>query len=277
MLPRTRRRLRSKQLPPGATLKQDTPPEHIAPAGFFLSLTQSRYSRIMTDKSRSTGDPLWDAVLRGPGPTPTHLSGVALPFVERHKLKLRNFRVDMEDIQGAVVAAMKQGQVDAEDAKLIFFDTGNVVSLPLVKRYLAEREYELVARWMKTNLTYANPGWLTERNRLALEGMIQGDEPAMAVALLRKYLKVLYRKTQSKWRTAGAKTTKNMPSESLPGFEAQKAEALRELPAHLEIAEQEMAEIELYLADYGSREDNRALEKFRDEIARVRKRFDLKR
>ena len=215
-------------------------------------------------------------VLTGPPPPTPHLVQLAKALVDRATLKFRDFRVDCESIGAAAIAAMKAGDFPKGDAQLIFLDTGDVVSKPLVQRYLDAQEFELVARFLKHRIMYSPTGWLSERNRLALDGMIAGGETPMAVALLREFLKKLHGHTQEQWRAAGRKAPKGTnDAETLEAFDRMRKDALCELPAHLKIAELEMAEIETYLAEYGSREDNRALEKFRAEIAKVRKRFNI--
>ncbi len=212
---------------------------------------------------------------RTPPPAP-HLVRLGKQFTGRAKLKFKDFRVDKEDIQSTAVEAAKNGEISSEDAGMLFLDKGDVVSRPLVERYLERREFELIARFLKHRIMYHPTGWLTERNRVALDGMIEGGETAMALGLLRDFLKKLYQHTQEKWRTSGRKTPKSLTDpEAIKTFDRMREQALHELPAHLEIAELEMAEIEVYLAQHGSREDNRALEKFRDEVAKVRKRFNL--
>ena len=57
--------------------------------------------------------------------------------------------------------------------------------------------------------------------------------------------------------------------------EAARAAALQDLPGHLRIAELELAEIGQYLEAHGSREDNRAIAAFQEEIAKVRGRFNI--
>lgn len=221
-------------------------------------------------------DEFTQMLFKGAPPAPQHVVDFAKRLVDRTQLKFRNFRVDQEDIEGMAIAAMKDGEIAKRDAQLIFLDTGYVVSKPLVQRYLDMREFELVARYLKHRIMYHPTDWLNERNRLALDGMIAGGEAPMAVGLLREYLKKLRNHTQEKWRAASRKAPKGMTDQNtLEAYEVMREEALRELPAHLEIAELEMAEIENYLAEHGSREDNRALEKFREEIAKVRKRFNL--
>lgn len=220
--------------------------------------------------------PFEKMIFEGPPPPPPHLVELGKRLVGRAKLKFKDFRVDRENIENAAVASAREGDISAKDAQLIFLDTGDVISQPLVERYLERREFALIAKYLKYRIMYQPTGWLTPRNRMALDGMIAGGEPAMAIGLLREFLKKLYQHTQEKWRAAGRKPPKGMShANTLAGFERSREQALQELPAHLEIAELEMAEIETYLLAHGSREDNRELEKFRDEIAKVRKRFNL--
>ena len=215
-------------------------------------------------------------LFEGPPPPPPHLVPLARRYVDRAKLAFKNFREDLERVEGLAIAAMKEGEISKRDARLIFLDTGDVITLPLVKRYLERREFELVAKFLKYRIMYHPTGWLTERNRLALDGMIAGGEAAMAMGLVREFLKKLQQHTQEKWRAAGRKPNQyQIENGFLAEHERTVAKAREELPAHLEIAELEMAEIETYLSAHGSREDNRALEKFRADIAKVRKRYGI--
>lgn len=214
-------------------------------------------------------------IFEGPQPAPPHLIELAATWVNRAKLKFKDFRVDREEIEIAVAKAAKDGAVSQRDARLIFLDTGDVVSLPLAQRYIDMREFELMAKYLRTRLHYHNVTRLTPRNRMIIDGMIAGGEAAMAVSLLRLYLKKLRDFTQNRWRAAGRKPHPDASPEGLVQFERMKAEEIRDLPANLEIAELELAEIEPWIAAHGSREDNRAVEKFREEIGRVRKRFAI--
>lgn len=212
----------------------------------------------------------------GPPPAPPRVAQFAQQLADRAKLGFKEFRLDREKIEGMAVDAMNNGEISKSDAQLIFLDTGYVVSAPLVQRYLDAREFELVARYLKHRIMYHPTDWLNARNRLALDGMIAGGEAAMAVGLLREYLKKLRNHTQEQWRAASRKAPKGMTDQNtLDAYERMQREALSALPGHLEIAELELAEIEAYLAEHGSREDNRALDKFREEIARTRARFSL--
>ena len=215
-------------------------------------------------------------VLEGPPPPPPHLVELGITLVGRARLKFKEFRVDREAIENAAVEASKNGEISRKDAKLLFLDTGHVISTPLVQRYLEMREFELVARYLKHRIMYHPTGWLTVRNRMALDGMIAGGEAAMAVALLREFLKKLQQHTQEKWRAAARKAPKGVTdNNTIDAYTRQREVALHELPGHLKIAELELAEIEQYLSEHGSREDNRAIDKFREDIGKARKKFDL--
>lgn len=220
--------------------------------------------------------PLNDAekdFLLGPGPPSLRIAQIARDHVNRAKLKFKDFRVDREAIEIALARSAKSGDITQAEARKLFLDSGDVVSTPLAERYVEMREFELMAKYLRTRLHYDGTTRMTPRNRLILDGMIAGGEAAMAVSLVRLYLKKLYDYTQSCWRAAGRMPAKDMPPELIEQFERTRDQELKELPANLEIAELEIAEVESYLVDHGSREDNRALEKFREEIAKVRKRF----
>ncbi|MBE5073734.1 hypothetical protein IM511_05400 [Erythrobacteraceae bacterium E2-1 Yellow Sea] len=214
-------------------------------------------------------------LFEGRPPPPPHLIELGRTLVGRAKLKFKDFRIDRENIECAAVASARNGELAAHDAEMIFSDRGDIVSYPLAQRYIEMREFELMARYLKTRLHYTGFTHMTPRNRLIFDGMIAGGETSMAVVLLRKYLAKVREYAQNRWRNAGAKMRPDLPPEYRPQFEDMKAKEIRELPAQLDIAELEIAEIETYLAQHGSREDNRALEKFREEIAKVRKRFNL--
>lgn len=191
------------------------------------------------------------------------LAVVAQGFVGPAKLRFRNFREDLERVQQAAMEAMRNDQISKEDAEAIFMDDHHVVSLPLIQRYFEAQEFELVGRWLLSRMARVKTSWMGQRNRIALDGMIAGGESALAVRLLRKYLSKLREHTQRQWRAAGA---------SRPSLSESDRQSLS---SHLEIAEMELSEIESYLSREGSREDNRAAEKFRAELDKVRQRFGL--
>lgn len=258
----------------------DKAPREAIPAGLFHAtmhrMTEPEFDDEDDGEEPGKPDPVLEDILTNRSPPPQRVLDLARSLVDRAHLRFKNFREDRERIEnGAVQASRAEGHISPKEARDIFMDKGDCVSLPLVERYIEAREFELVFKYLKHQMMYQPTDWLTPRNRIALEGMIKGGEQPMAVALLREYLKRLRGNTQRAWRNAGRKKPPELPLELGSQFDRQKEIAERELPGKLEIAEMEMAEIELWLKSYGSREDNRALDKFRDELAKVRERFGI--
>lgn len=222
----------------------------------------------MRSKAIGHGDPR--------APLAPHLVAFARKTVERATLKFQDFRKDKEAIGSAIFKVIEDGELTKEESALIWLDTSNAITFPLAKRYVEMREFELIANFLRSRLHYNGSTQLTPRNRFIFDAMIAGEETALAVSLLRIYLKQLRRFTQNFWRVAGKTSISGIEDAVVLEQEvSRRDEALKNLPGQLDIAELELAEIETYLASQGSREDNRALQKFRDEIARVRKRFNL--
>ena len=221
-------------------------------------------------------DPVLKDILTNHAPAPPATMELARGLVDRAVLKFKDFRVDRENIENnAVRASREEGHISPKQARDIFMDKGDCISLPLVQRYLDMREFELIAKYLRTRLYYHGFTRMTPRNRLAFDGMIAGGEAAMAVGLLRLYLKKVHQAAQRAWREAGKKMPGNLPAEYHDQFLRQVTDAVAELPGKLQIAEYEVAEIEPYIAAHGSREDNRAIAKFREDIAKVRTRFNI--
>ena len=212
----------------------------------------------------------------GPPPASPRLLALGEDIAAAVDCRFKNFREDLERAEGLAIARMKEGAITKHDARLLFLDSSYSVSTPLMARYMAEREYEPVYRYLHYRIMYHPTGWLTGRNRLVVDAMLDDGETGLAIGLLREFLKKLYQHTQEKWRAAGRKPPKSLTDKRIIEQMLQaRDDALLELPGRLEIADMELAEIEIYLAKHGSREDNRAIEKFREEMARVRKRFGL--
>lgn len=215
-------------------------------------------------------------VFKGPPPANPRLMQLGDEIVATTSLRFKNFREDLERAEGESVARMKAGEISKGDAQRLFLDASDAISKPLVKRYLDQRKYEVLSKYLRHRIMYHPTGWLSERNRMAIDAMLADGESGLAIGLLREFLKKLYQHTQEKWRAAGRKPPKSLTDPIIIEQMAQaRDDALLELPSHLQIAEMELAEIEAYLAQHGSREDNRAIEKFRGEIAKARKRFGL--
>ena len=214
-------------------------------------------------------------LFEGAPPPPPHLAALGRRFVDAASPRFRNFRVDLETVQGASVAAGRAGEIAMEDARMLFLDVGESVSLPLVQRYVAAHETELVARWLMALPSFHFPGWATPRNLTALGGMVACDEAALAVRVIRKHLEKTQSHARKRWRTVGAKRPKVIPPEMLERYEAQMAKARWELPGELEAARLEIAELEAYVRDHGSPEDNRAIDAMLAELEKARKRFNI--
>jgi hypothetical protein len=218
-------------------------------------------------------DALAALIALGKRPTPPHLAAAALPFVEQAKLRLKNFRVDLEAVQAAALAAGKDDRIAREDAVLMYHDVGEVVSRPLVVRYLEAGEAELVARWLMSRPGYHFTDWATERNLAALDGMIALGEQAMAVRLVRKHLEKVMATAKARWRVVGRKRPATMRPDLVQHYEAAMRQAIYELPGVLDAAALEIAELERYVREHGSGEDNKAIDAMQAELAKARERF----
>lgn len=151
-----------------------------------------------------------------------------------------------------------------------------MTTLPLIEAYLDEGKYDLVTKYLKHLIMYHPVGWLTERNRMALDRLIAAGEAPLAMTLLREFLKKLFQHTQEQWRAAGRKVSNYaIDTGQVEAHKRSVAKALAELPGHLEIAEQELSEIEAYVTPHGSEDDRAAVADFHAQIAKTRKRFGL--
>lgn len=215
-------------------------------------------------------------LFKGPPPPPPDLLQVGRELVARATLRFKNLRQDQDRLEDSALKAARNGEISKRDAQLLWLDTGDAISQPLIEAYLNEGKYELVTKYLKHRIMYHPVGWLTERNRMALERMIAAGEASLAMALLREFLKKLFQHTQEQWRAAGRKVSNHaIDTGQVEAHRQAVAKALAELPAHLEIAEQELAEIEAYISPHGSDEDRAAIADFHAQIAKTRKRFNL--
>lgn len=221
------------------------------------------------------GHPLDRFLFEGAPPPPAHLAALGLRFVNAATPRFRNFRVDLEAVQSAAVAASERGEIAGDDAMQLFVDHGDSVSLPMVRRYIEACETELVARWLMALGSFHFPGWATPRNRTALAGMIAAGEEALAVRLVRKHLEKTHKRAKSRWLAVARKRPAVIPADLVERYETQMAKARWELPGELETARLEVAELEDVVRDHGSHEDNRAIDAMIDELAKVRARFNL--
>lgn len=212
-------------------------------------------------------------LLDGAPPPPPHIRGLGERFVADARPRFRNFRVDLEAIQSAAIKAAEAGEIPHEDAQQLWLDRGDSVSRPLVHRYIEACETELVARWLMALGSFHFGAWATERNLTALDGMVACGEDALAVRVVRKHLEKTQDRARARWRLVARKRPANVPPEMLARYEEQLAKARWELPGEIEAARLEIAELERFVRDRGSPEDNRALDAMIAELDKARGRF----
>ncbi|MHA6316191.1 hypothetical protein ACXYN8_00820 [Altererythrobacter sp. CAU 1778] len=210
-----------------------------------------------------------------PPPPPADLVALARDFANRAELRFKGFRQDYERVSNAATALHKTGDITKAQAMRIFLDDGHMISMPLIARYIDARESEQVANWLRARDGFHFSNWLDERTRMALDGFVANGEGALAVQLIRQHLHKVMARTKDQWRVAGRKQPKNLPPEYVAQFEAQKLDALETLPGHIDIALYEIAELQPWIDAHGSDEDRKAITAYRDEIAKVRARFNL--
>lgn len=206
-------------------------------------------------------------------PPPRHLSALGQRFVAEARPKFRNFRVDLEAIEIAASKAGRKGEIPVEDGAQLFLDRGDSISLPLVLLYVEARETGLVARWLMALGSFHSTGWATERNLAALDGMVAAGESALAVSVVRKHLEKTQRVVRERWRTVARKEPANLPPDRLERYREDLAKVRWELPGEIEAARIEIAELERYVRDHGSPEDNRAIDVMLADLDKARARF----
>lgn len=219
------------------------------------------------------GDPIARLIRISKEPAPPHLMALGRDHVAAAKPRFRNFRVDLEAVQSAAVKAGKAGTIAMSDAELLFHDKGDSVSLPLVERYIAACETELVARWLAALPSFHFAGWASPRNVLALGGMVAAGEPALAVRTVRAHLKKVFDRARAKWRLVARKKPAGLGPELAARYEGNMAKARWELPGEIEEARLEIADLERFVRDHGSPEDNRALGTMLADLEKARSKF----
>lgn len=212
-------------------------------------------------------------VFKGMEPPPPHLAALGQRFVDEAKPRFKNFRVDLEKIQSAAMAEGKAGKIAIGDARQLFLDNGETTSLPLVRCYVAACETELVARWLAALPSFHFAGWAIPRNIVALDGMVAAGEGALAVRTVRAHLKKVFDRAQAKWRLVARKRPGNLTPELSETYEANMAKSQWELPGEIEEARLEVADLERYVRDHGSHEDNRAIDTMLVELEKARGKF----
>lgn len=210
-----------------------------------------------------------------PPPVDAALRAVAEEAVNRAALRFKGFRQDFERISNATTSQWKDGRITREDASRLFLDDDHIISGPLVRRYLAAREFKQIADWLRARSEIHFTGWLSERNRLALDGMAQHGEGAMAVQLIMLHLRKIMARAKDLSRAAHRKIPSDCPPDLRAALEQAAATARHGLPGGLGEAELEIAELESWIDGYGSREDRRVVAGWREELNRMRDRFNI--
>lgn len=210
-----------------------------------------------------------------PPPVPAKLAAWAQDQVARATLRYKGFRQDYERISNAATAQWKNGQITQADAQRVFLDDGHIVSAPLMRRYFDARECRQVSDWLRARSEFHFPGWLSERNRMALDAMVLHGEPAMAVQLVLAHLKKVMDRARQQWRAAGRKVPKGAGTDLSEQLAKSIALERQRLPGFVGEAQLELAELEPWVTQHGSREDQRSVTGWRDELQAVRQRFGL--
>lgn len=203
-------------------------------------------------------------------PPPPHLAALARELVDAAKPGFKLFRRDFEAIGSAATKAMREGRMSREDAGDIFLDLGQVISEPLVDRYLAAHECAKIADWLRSRPGFADTEWLNPRNRKAIEGFVAQDEAALAVALLRQHLHKVMTATRARWRYATTVLKAMAANQTVPEGAL---ELLERMPAEIELTLLEIAECEPWILAHGANSDAQALAEMRAEIERAQSRL----
>lgn len=227
----------------------------------------------MTGDGGDGEDPIGRLIRIAGEPAPPHPAAIGRELVGAATPGFRNFRVDLEAVQSAAVKAGKAGTIEMADAELLFHDKGDAVSLPLVQRYVEACETELVARWLAALPSFHFAGWASERNLIALDGMVSVGETALAVRTVRVHLKKVCDRVQAKWRLVARKKPANLSREMETRYQENMAKARWELPGEIEEARLEIADLERFVRDHGSHEDNRAIDTMLAQLEKARGKF----
>ena len=210
-----------------------------------------------------------------PPPVPASLAQFAHDHVARATLRFKGFRQDYERVSNAATAQWKDGQITQAEAQRVFLDDGHIVSAPLIARYLAARECRQIADWLRARPEFHFPGWLSERNRMALDGMVANGEAAMAVALILAHLGKVMTTVQNHLRAAGRKAPAGASAETVAAIASAGEIARERLGGAIGEAALELAELQPWIDRHGSREDQRAIAAWHDRLGAARARFGL--
>lgn len=208
-------------------------------------------------------------------PPPEYLVAFAEQRVDHAQLKFKSFRQDFERVNNAATAAWRDGLISKDDATLIFFDAANIVSGPLVRRYVEARACEQVAKWLKSRPEFHFSNWLSPRNRMALDGFAAHGQGALAVTLICQHLNKVMARALQYGRGAARKQPAGLTDAQAAKFQDNQASALELLPGELALATLEIAELEPWIIACGSDEDRMEIIAMKEELAKMRGRFNL--
>lgn len=203
-------------------------------------------------------------------PPPPHLAALGCTMVERTKITFKLFRRDFEAAGTVANAAFKAGEISRQDASDLFVDLGHALSLPLAERYLAAGACARLADWLRARPGFGELDWLGPRNRLAIEGLVERQEAALAVALLRQHLHKALTAAKASWRYAASAQKALAAGHAIPPAART---ALDQIPGQLDLILLEVAECEQWIAAHGAPSDHAALADLRSEVGRARKRL----
>ena len=220
-----------------------------------------------------SGRALEGLVALGKMPIPPELAGLARPLVDRAVLKFKNFRVDLERIQGGAVKAKDAGTLSGLHATMIWLDFGNVVSLPLIERYAAARNFEEIAAWLRARDAMQMMDWPDAPARAALEAMIAHGESALAASLCRHHVDRMIRKLRQDWKERRRGQPKKLDEGSRAAMRAFQAAIVARIPSRNAELLLDIAAIEPIVAEHGTAEDQAFVAAAKVEIVSDQERF----
>jgi hypothetical protein len=205
-------------------------------------------------------------------PPPPHLAALARPFVDRAVLKFKNFRVDLEKVQGAAVKAMQDGLVSKDDATLIWLDVGNVTSVPLVHRYCDARHHDLVAAWIRAREAFPCAGWLKGYVQVALDRFVADGVGEQAASLALAHAERAMKSLRLDWKERRRGIPKKLPPETQEVMRGMQRALIARIPLRNADMLLELGELLPYLA-HGTREERAALAALAEEVKADQERF----
>lgn len=188
-------------------------------------------------------------------PVPPELPAIARPLADRAVLKLRNFREDLERIQSSAIRAKDDGTLSGLHATMIWVDHGDVVSLPLIERYVAARKFAELAAWLRSRDAIQMMDWPDPRARAALDAMVAHGEGALAASLCRHHIDRMIRKLRQDWKERRRGQPKKLSEEIRAAIRATQAAIVAHIPTRNTELLLDIAAVEPIVAAHGSAED----------------------